>query len=51
MINRSKISDAVSLVGGVLWPSFFGGIVVTPILYAIYYDNRRVTLTGAFNTR
>ena len=32
-------------------PSFFGGIVVAPVLYAIYYDTQRTTLTGAFNTR
>jgi hypothetical protein len=51
MINRKKIEDAVSLVGGVLIPSFFGGIVVAPILYAIYYDTARVTLTGVFSTR
>ena len=51
MINRKKIEDAISLIGGVLLPSFFGGVVVAPVLYAIYYDTQRVTLTGTFNTR
>lgn len=50
-LNRKRIEDALSLTGGVLLPSFFGGVVVTPILYAIYYDTSRTTLTGQFNTR
>lgn len=50
-LNTNKIYDSLSLTGGVLLPSFFGGVVVTPILYAIYYDKSLTTLTGTFNTR
>lgn len=49
-LNRKKIEDALSLVGGVLLPSLFGGIVVAPILYRIYVDNARTTLAGTFTT-
>ena len=50
-LNKKRTEDALGLTGGVLLPSFFGGVVVTPILYAIYYDTGRTTLTGQFNTR
>lgn len=38
----------MSLIGSVLIPSFFGGIVVTPVLYRIYIDLGKSTLTGVF---
>jgi hypothetical protein len=50
-LNNKKIEDALSLIGGVLLPSFFGGIVATPALYAIYNDTARGTTTGLFSTR
>jgi hypothetical protein len=38
------------LIGGVTLPSLFGGIVVTPILYRIYIDTERTTMTGVFTS-
>jgi hypothetical protein len=51
MINSKKIEDALSLIGGVLLPSLFGGVAAAPAIYAIYYDTARVTTTGLMNTR
>jgi hypothetical protein len=45
-LNSGKIDDLLSLIGGVLLPSFFGGIVVTPILYRIYINNNMNTVAG-----
>lgn len=50
-INSKKIEDAISLIGGVLLPSLFGGVVAAPALYAIYYDTARVTTSGLMATR
>jgi len=48
--NKGRFEDAMSLIGGVTLPSFFGGIVVTPILYRIYVNTGRTTLTGVFSS-
>lgn len=43
--NKSSVKDAIGLIGGILIPSFFGGVVVTPVLYRIYKDNQYDRIT------
>lgn len=47
-LNKASIKDALGLIGSVLLPSLFGGIVFTPVLLRIYIDNGWKTQQGVY---